>query len=207
MLYNNNNNNNNNLFAERESSSIQQHILFPVKTFYHRLAISMRKIIIFDFQFNSLQTVCRQALKLKKIIIIFKTNVNPLTAVSRWAGYKFFVTMYREPAGRLECYMQIRTASRRAGQNDTCKFGPSAGGPDIHIGPLFNNRKQNIFCYDIYGCTINRIYKKTYNMYISVFLWGSRWARNYFSNVKTKAVASDSRKVNGAQCRQSRRHS
>ena len=29
------------------------------------------------------------------------------------------------------------------------------------IGPLFKNRKQNIICYDIYGCTINRIYKKT----------------------------------------------
>ena len=27
---------------------------------------------------------------------------SPLTAVSRRAGYKFFVTMYREPAGRLE---------------------------------------------------------------------------------------------------------
>ena len=41
-------------------------------------------------------------------------------------------------------------------------------------------------------------------MYISVFRWGSRSSRNYFSNVKTKAIASDSRKVNGAQCRQSR---
>ena len=43
--------------------------------------------------------------------------------------------------------------------------------------------------------------KKTYNMFISVFLSGSRWARNYFLNVKTKVVASDSRKANGAQCR------
>ena len=35
-------------------------------------------------------------------------------------------------------------------------------------------------------------------MYIvSVFPWGSRSARNYFSNVKPKAVASYSRKVNG----------
>ena len=31
-------------------------------------------------------------------------------------------------------------------------------------------------------------------MYISVFRWGSRSSRNYFSNVKTKAIASDSRK-------------
>ena len=37
-------------------------------------------------------------------------------------------------------------------------------------------------------------------MYISVFPWGSRWAKNYFSNVKTKAVVNDSRKVNCAQC-------
>ena len=36
-------------------------------------------------------------------------------------------------------------------------------------------------------------------MYISVFRWGSRSLRNYFSNVKTKAVASDSRKKNSAQ--------
>ena len=42
-------------------------------------------------------------------------------------------------------------------------------------------------------------------MYISVFQWRS--SRNYFSNVKTKAVTSDSRKVNCAQCRQSRRRS
>ena len=42
--------------------------------------------------------------------------------------------------------------------------------PVGRIYTLFKNRKQNIFCYDIYGCTINRIYKKTYNMYISVFL-------------------------------------
>ena len=44
-------------------------------------------------------------------------------------------------------------------------------------------------------------------MYISVFRWGSRSSRNYFSNVKTKAVVSDSRKVNSAQYCQSRRRS
>ena len=31
-------------------------------------------------------------------------------------------------------------------------------------------------------------------MYISVFQWRSRSLRNYFSNVKTKAIASDSSK-------------
>ena len=31
-------------------------------------------------------------------------------------------------------------------------------------------------------------------MYISVFRWGSKSSRNYFWNVKTKAVASDSKK-------------
>ena len=40
--------------------------------------------------------------------------------------------------------------------------------------------------------------KKLYNMYISVFRWCSRLSRNYFSNVKTKAVMSDSRKENRA---------
>ena len=71
-------------------------------------------------------------------------DFNPLTAVSRQAEYKFFVTLYHEPVSRLERYMQIRTVSWPAGYNDTCKFGPPAGGPDIHIGPLFKNRKQNI---------------------------------------------------------------
>ena len=54
--------------------------------------------------------------------------------------------MGSQPAARIERYMQIDTVSRR---------------PDIHIGPLFKNKKQNISCYDIYGCIINRIYKKT----------------------------------------------
>ena len=39
------------------------------------------------------------------------------------------------------------------------------------------------------------------------FSVGSRSSKNYFSNVKTKAIASDSRKINGAQCRQSRHRS
>ena len=59
---------------------------------------------------------------------------------------------------------------------------------------LSKNRKEIVFSYDIYGFAINRIYKQLYNMYISVFRWGSRSSRNYFSNVRTKAVASDSRK-------------
>ena len=55
-----------------------------------------------------------------------------------------------------------------------------------------NRKKKN--SYNIYDFPINRIYKKKfYNMYISVFRWGSRSLRNYFSNVKTKAIASDSR--------------
>ena len=123
------------------------------------------------------------------IVMFWSSSLNPLTAVSRRAGYTFFVTMYREPAGRLEWYMQIRPVSRRAGYTHR----PS--------------RKQNIFCNDIYGCTINRIYKKTLQYVYIGFSVGPRWATNYFSNVKSKAVASDSRKVNGAQCRQSWRRS
>ena len=46
--------------------------------------------------------------------------------------------------------------------------------------------------------------KKIYNMYISIFRGKSRSSRNYFSNMKTKVVTSDSRKVNGAQCCHSR---
>ena len=45
--------------------------------------------------------------------------VNPLTAVSRRSGYKFFVTMYGQPAVRIESYMKKRAVSRWSGQNDT----------------------------------------------------------------------------------------
>ena len=34
--------------------------------------------------------------------------IYPLTAVSRGSGYKFFVTMYSQPAIRIEHYMQKR---------------------------------------------------------------------------------------------------
>ena len=44
-------------------------------------------------------------------------------------------------------------------------------------------------------------------MYISVFRGGVKVVENFFLNVKREAVASDSRKVNSAQCRQSRRRS
>ena len=37
---------------------------------------------------------------------------NPLTAVSRGSGYKLFVTRYRQPAFRIEHYMQKRAVSR-----------------------------------------------------------------------------------------------
>ena len=40
---------------------------------------------------------------------------NPLTAVSRGSGYKFFVTMCHQPGIRLEHYMQIGTVSRGPG--------------------------------------------------------------------------------------------
>ena len=73
-------------------------------------------------------------------------------------------------------------------------MAPLSGCPALHIGPLFKYRRNKCFSHYIYGFAIYRIYKKLYNMYISVCRWGSRSSRNYFSNVKTKAVASDSRK-------------
>ena len=98
-------------------------------------------------------------------------TLNPLTAVSRGSGYKFFVTLYgepairtlhakkgRQPAARIERYMQIDTVSRRPGYTH-------------------KNRKQNIICYDIYGCTINRIYKKTSTICIFLFFGGGRGRR------------------------------
>ena len=63
-------------------------------------------------------------------IVTFCSILNPLTATIRGSGYKFFVTLYHEPAarlehylqngtvirrGRLERYLQIGTVSRRAG--------------------------------------------------------------------------------------------
>ena len=76
-----------------------------------------------------------QAIKVKCVVSML---FNPLTAISRQAAYQFCVTLYHEPVGRLERYMQIRTVSRRVGKNDTCRFGPSAGGPDIHIEKIEN---------------------------------------------------------------------
>ena len=78
----------------------------------------------------------------------------------------------RQPAGRL---------------NDTCKFEPSAGGPDIHIGPLFKNRKQNIICYDIYGCTINRIYKKNLQYVYLGFSVGVKVGEKLFFECENKS--------------------
>ena len=56
--------------------------------------------------------------------------------------------------------------------------------------------KKYFVSYDIYGFAINRIYKRTSTICISLFFGGgwSRSLRNYFSNVRTKANASDSRK-------------
>ena len=45
----------------------------------------------------------------------YLNTFNPLTAVSRGSGYKFFVTLYGEPAIRIEHYMQKRAVSRRSG--------------------------------------------------------------------------------------------
>ena len=46
-----------------------------------------------------------------KIIYCF----NPLTTISRSSGYKLFVTRYRQPAFRIEHYMQKRAVSRCSG--------------------------------------------------------------------------------------------
>ena len=40
---------------------------------------------------------------------------NPLIAAIRGSGYKFFVTLYHEPAARLEHYLQNDTVIRWAG--------------------------------------------------------------------------------------------
>ena len=111
------------------------------------------------------------------LLYIYDTIFNPLTAVSRGSGYKFFVTLYGEPVIRIEHYMQKLAVSRWPGQNDTCKSIQSAGVPVINIGPLLQNRKQNIICYDIYGCTITRIYKKNSTRCISRF---ARPVHTYF---------------------------
>ena len=42
-----------------------------------------------------------------------KSFINLLTAVSRRSGYTFFVTLYGEPAIRIEHYMQKRAVSRQ----------------------------------------------------------------------------------------------
>ena len=46
------------------------------------------------------------------VFITFDFFINPLTAISRGSGYKLFVTRYRQPAFRIEHYMQKRAVSR-----------------------------------------------------------------------------------------------
>ena len=66
-------------------------------------------------------------LKSKNSMYTKVAMINRLTAVSRGSGYNFLVTLYYEPAIRIEHYMQN---------------GPSAGGPDrtIHANCSVNRR-------------------------------------------------------------------
>ena len=82
---------------------------------------------------------------------------------------------------RLERYLQNGAVIRWLGYNATCKMVPLSGWLALHIGPLSKIEKKLFFSYDIYGFAINRIYKKDYIMYISVFQSESRSSRNYFS--------------------------
>ena len=52
---------------------------------------------------------------LRFVGIIDVNCFNPLTAAIRGSGYKFFVTLYHEPAARLEHYLENGTVIRRAG--------------------------------------------------------------------------------------------
>ena len=58
----------------------------------------------------------------------------------------------------------------------------------LNIGEIF------FYSYDIYSFAINRIYKKKLQYVYLGFSVGSRSSRNYFSNVRIKTVASDSKK-------------
>ena len=85
-------------------------------------------------------------------------------------------------------------------------MGPTAGGPDLHIVNLKIENKILFVMISMVVLQIESTIKTLQYVYLG-FLVRSRSSRYYFSNVKTKAVASDSEKINGAQCRQARRHS
>ena len=79
---------------------------------------------------------------------------------------------------RLECYLQNDAVTRIPGFTQVLRL---------------KIEKLIFLSYNIYGFAINRIYKKKLQYVYLGFSVGSRSSRNYFSNVKTKAVASDSR--------------
>ena len=70
----------------------------------------------------------------------------------------------RQPAVRLERYMKFGTASRRSGYTQ------------LHIGPLFKNRKQNITCYDMVVVYIECTIKTLQYVYLG-FSMGGRGRR------------------------------
>ena len=59
---------------------------------------------------------------------------------------------------------------------------------------MFKNRKSIFFSYDIYGFTLNRIYKKTLRYVYLGFSVGIKVVKKLFFVGEKKAVASDSRK-------------
>ena len=89
-------------------------------------------------------------------------------------------------------YMFLGAHVQTSCRHTTCFLAPMSKPPTAHTG-LF----QKIF--NLYFLMLTMVLAKIESVkktliYISVFRWRSRSSRNYFSQVRTKAVASASRK-------------
>ena len=81
----------------------------------------------------------------------------------------------RYPAARLERYLQNGAVIRMVGFTHR-----------LSVRKMEKIWKNN-FSYNIYGFAINRIYKKNYNMYISVFRWGVKVVKKLFFECENKS--------------------
>ena len=93
------------------TSRIYMFCLKPIK--FSLNTIQHTQFTKYNFN-NNVEAINRDFYRRQKWLSINR-HFNPLTAVSRSSGYKLFVTRYRQPAFRIEHYMQNGAVNRCSG--------------------------------------------------------------------------------------------